>query len=312
VNKIICGLDVSKRWLDAGIDTAQVYQRFANSAEGIAELVAFCALNRASLVVMEATGGHERQAFMLLWVQNIPCATVNPRQVRRFAEALGLFEKTDRIDAMVLARFGEAHRTQPQLPPSTSQQRLRRLSTRLSQISCDISLHKQRLATADDDEVRVSLGEVLALLKRQSKSLQGEINSIIDDDPLWSKLDTACRSLKGVADKTVTLLLADLPELGIYGNKAITKLVGLAPMADDSGERQGKRSIRGGRANVRSILYLIGQCVRKYHSGLAAFCERLESKGKEKMVIRLALARKILVMLNARARDARAEYASAA
>ena len=282
MNKIICGLDVSKRWLDAGIDAGQQHQRFANSAEGIAELVAFCAMRRVELVVMEATGGHERQAFMLLWAHNIPCATVNPRQVRRFAEALGFFEKTDRIDALVLARFGEADRTDPQPPPSESQQRLRRLSKRLSQISGDISLHKQRLALAEDDEIRVSLGEVLTLLKRQSKSLQGEICSIINDDPLWAKLDEACRSLKGVADKTVTLILADLPELGVYSNKAITKLVGLAPHPDDSGERTGKRSIRGGRASVRSILYLIGQCVRKYHSGLDDFCRRLEARTRRR------------------------------
>ena len=311
VIKIICGLDVSKRWLDAAIGESHVVGRFANTPEGIADLAASCRAHGVELVVMEATGGLERQPFLLLWGQDIACALANPRQVRRFAEALGFLEKTDQIDAKVLARFAEAARMAPQPPPSPAQQRLRRLAARLAQIGEDVTLHKQRLSCVEDDEIRQSLGEVLVLLQRQSKSLLGEIGSMIDDDPLWSRLDAACRSLKGVAGKTVARLLAELPELGLISNKAAAKLVGLAPLADDSGDRSGKRSIRGGRAGLRSILFLIGHIARKHHEGLAAFSDRLSQAGKPKMVIRIALARKVLVILNARARDARKEFANA-
>jgi transposase len=311
VNNIICGVDVSKLWLDAHVGSTGASGRFGNDAAGIAELGAFCRDHGVELVVMEASGGYERLAFLLLWEMGQPCGLVNARNVRHFAEAMGFLEKTDKIDAFVIARYGEVRRVRPTPPPSAAQQRLKALVARLSQVTVDLTVNKQRRAAAADAETLTSLGEVIALFERQRRRLEGEIASLIDDDPLWARLDQAFRSLKGVADRTVARLMAEMPEIGILSNKAIAKLAGLAPIANDSGKRQGHRPVRGGRAGPRSILFLVARMVAKHDPHLGAFYQRLQAAGKPKMVIRIALARKLLVILNAKARDARIEFANA-
>jgi transposase len=312
VNKVICGVDVSKEWLDARIGPDGALGRFRNNAAGIAELLAFCRAHGAELVVMEASGGYERLPYLLLWEAGMACAIANARSVRQFAEAMGFLEKTDKIDAGVIAYYGEVKKLQPTPPPSAAQQRLKALVARLCQVTGDLTIQKQRrkAATADAETI-ASLDEVIALLKRQERSLEGEIASLIDDDPLWAHLDKAFRSLKGVASRTVARLMAEVPEIGTLSNKAIAKLVGLAPIANDSGRRSGRRPVRGGRAGPRSILFVIARLVAKYDPHLAAFHQRLQAAGKEKMVIRIALARKLLIILNAKARDARIEFANA-
>ncbi|WP_352864019.1 IS110 family transposase [Mesorhizobium sp. M1409] len=312
MNKTLCGIDISKDWLDAHIEPIGTANRFANDAAGIADLAAWCQANGVDLVVMEASGGYERLAFLLLWEMGQPCGMANARSVRYFAEAMGFLEKTDRIDAAVIARYGQVKRLQPTPPPSVAQQRLKALVARLSQVTGDLTIQKQRRSAARDAETIISLDEVIALLKRQSRRLEGEIASLIDDDPLWACLDQAFRSLKGVASRTVARLMAELPEIGILSNKAIAKLAGLAPIANDSGKRSGRRSVRGGREGPRSILFLVARTVARYDPHLAAFHQRLQDAGKEKMVIRIALARKLLVILNAKARDARIDFANAA
>jgi transposase len=189
---------------------------------------------------------------------------------------------------------------------------LKALDARLRQVTDDLTVQKQRRANLlDNPEMLASIDEVIALLKRQSRSLEGEIASMIDDDPLWGHLDAALRSSKGVASRTVAWLLADLPEIGIYSNKAVVKLAGLAPLADDSGERTGRRHIRGGRQAIRSILFLVARIACRFDKSLDAFHRKLIEAGKPKMVVRIALARKFLVRLNAKARDARTQYALA-
>jgi transposase len=310
--KIICGVDISKARLDACIEPGAIFASFDNDAAGIGELAEFCRQHRAELVVMEASGGYERRAFLLLWEQGMPCALTNPRSVRRYAESMGILEKTDRIDAHVIARFAHAKNLRPTPAPTPAQQRLKALVARLRQVTDDLTVQKQRRASlVDNAEMLASINEVIALLKQQSRKLEGEIASMIDDDPLWSHLAQAWRAVKGVADRTIARLMADVPEIGTYPNKAIAKLVGLAPIANDSGKRNGKRSVRGGRASVRSILYLVGAIAAKYDETLAAFRDRLLAAGKPIMVVRIALAHKLLVRLNAKARDARAQYANA-
>jgi transposase len=312
VINIICGVDVSKARLDACIEPGAIFASFDNDAAGVAELAAFCRQHQAGLAVMEATGGYERPAFLLLWEAGMPCAMTNPRSVRRYAEAMGVLEKTDRLDASVIARFAHAKNLQPTPAPTPAQQRLKALVARLRQVTDDLTVQKQRRTSLlDNFEMLTSLNEVIALLKRQSRTLEGEIASMIDDDPLWEKLAEAWRSVKGVAGRTVARLMADMPEIGTYSNKAIAKLAGLAPLADDSGKRRGKRSIRGGRASVRSILFLVARIAANYDKTLADFRDRLLAAGKPKMVVRIALAHKLLVRLNAKARDARAAYANA-
>lgn len=309
--KIICGVDVCKAWLDAWIEPAG-HRRFANSAEGVAELAAFCRAHGAELVVMEASGKIEEGPFLSLWQQGQPCAIANARSVRKFAEAMGYLEKTDRIDAEMIARYAEAKRMVATPPPSADQMKLDALATRLRQVTCDLAVQKKRLHSTYEPLALASLKEMIAFLANQAKSLAAAIAALIDVDPLWAALDRSFRSVKGVADRSVTYLLADLPEIGTLSNRAITKLAGLAPLPDDSGQRCGKRSIRGGRAGVRSILFLVADVARKYDPTLAAFRERLLAKGLSKMEVRIALARKLLVRLNAKARETRAALLHAA
>jgi transposase len=312
VKKIICGVDVSKARLDACIMPGSAFCGFDNTAAGIAELAAFCRQHQVELVVMEATGGYERRAFLRLWELGQPCAVTNALHVRRYAESMGALEKTDRIDAAMIARFAQAKDLRPTPLPSQMQQRLKALVARLRQVTDDLTVQKQRRSSLlDNAEMLASINEVIALLKRQSRTLEGEIASMIDDDPMWAHLADTFRTMKGVADRTVAWLMADLPEIGTYSNKAIAKLVGVAPIANDSGKRKGKRPIRGGRAGVRSILFLVAAIAARYDKSLGEFRARLVAAGKEKMVIRIALARKLLVRLNAKARDARASYANA-
>ena len=307
----ICGVDISKDWLDCFIQPDH-FERFENTPEGIARLVDVLRQRDVSLVVMEASGGLERVPFYLLWESQIPCAIVNPRSVRDFARAMGHLEKTDRIDAQVIARFATVMAIRPMPAPSQKQQRLSALSARMRQVVSDLVTQKQRLHTAHLDVARDGILELMAVLKKQSKSLCSEIASLIKADPLWAALDATLRSVKGVADRTVATLMAELPEIGTLSNKAIAKLAGLAPLADDSGKRQGKRLTRGGRSSVRTILFLVADIARKYDKSLTAFRQRLVDKGKPKMVIRIALAHKLLVRLNAKARETRLEFAKSA
>ena len=306
--QIICGVDVSKKWLDAWIRSAG-YRRFSNDPQGVAALAAWTAEHGAQLVVMEASGGCEQPAFLALWKHGQPCAIANARSVRRFAEAMGYLEKTDRIDAEMIARFAEAKQMVAMPPPSADQQRLTALATRLRQVTEDVARQKRRLHSSRDETAVASLKEAITFFRAQADALAQEIAGMIDADPLWAALDRTIRSVKGAASRTVAYLLAELPEIGTLSNRAVTKLVGLAPLPDDSGERRGKRSIRGGRAGIRSLLVLIADIVRKFDPSLADFRQRLLEKGLSKMEVRVALARKLLVRLNAKARETRAALA---
>ena len=305
-------MDVSKQRLDACcVGEKRAEESFANDAEGAAALAAFCRRHGAELCVMEASGGLERGVMAGLRAEGVACALASARQVRGFARAMGFLEKTDAIDAGVIARFAAARGLQPLPPPGPEALRLKALVTRLRQVTGDLTVQKQRIASAHDAEMADSIREVIALLVRQSKSLEGEIASLIDDDPLWARLAGACREVKGVAGRTIAHLMAFMPELGRYSGKAVAKLAGLAPLADDSGKRNGPRRIAGGRAPVRSILFLVAAIAARFHKGLGEFQKRLAKAGKAKMTIRIALARKLLVILNAKARDARATHAIA-
>ena len=308
---IVCGVDVGSRTLDARIGSDGPYARFARTPDGIAELAAFCRSHGAGLVAMEATGGYERLPFALLWQDGLPCALVNPRMVRRFAEAMGTLEKTDRIDAGLIARFAEARRMVPQPPPGEAQARLAALVTRLRQLTTLRVAQSNQRRLVEDPEVVASIDELLAFVARQSRDVEARIAAMIDDDPLWARLDRAFRELKGVAGRTVARLMAEMPEIGTLSGKAVAKLAGLAPIAHDSGMASGRRRIRGGRSGVRSILFVVAEIVRRHEPDFAAFHAKLVAAGKPKMAVRIALARKLLVRLNAKARDARAQIALA-
>jgi transposase len=305
-------VDVSSEWLDAQVRPSGASGRFENTAPGIAALIGFCRKHEVGLTVMEASGGYERLAFGLLWAAALPTAVVNPRSVRRFAEAMGLLEKTDRIDAMAIAWYAQTKRIVPRPPASAVQQKLTAIVTRLRQLTELRTMQANQRRLVSDPDARASLDEILALIGRHIRALETKIIDQIGSDPLWDKLDDAFRSIKGVADRTVANLLAEMPEIGTISNKAVAKLAGLAPIADDSGKRTGKRSVRGGRTSVRSILFVVAEVVRRHDPDFADCHRKLTELGKPKKVIRVALARKLIVRLNAKARDVRRHNALAA
>ncbi len=305
MTQLICGVDVSLASLDARVGRSGAACCFANNPGGIASLAAFCQAHRIDLVAMEATGGHERLAFTLLSEQGLAVAILNPRSVRQFAQSMGRLEKTDRIDAAMIAFYAEVKRPHPTTLAPASQQRLRALVTRLRQLTGmrTAQLNQQRLVT--DPSVKNSFHEILGVLKRQIDTLAAEVSALIAADPLWAALDRAFRPIKGVADRTIARLMADLPEIGTLSNKAISKLAGLAPLAQDSGKYQGRRSVRGGRSSVREILFVVAIVAGRYEPDFIAFRQRLLAAGKPPKVVRIALAHKLLVRLNAKARDIR-------
>jgi transposase len=305
VTQLICGVDVSSSSLQASIGRGGAAGRFANTPAGIASLAAFCLSHQVGLVAMEATGGYERQAFGLLSEQGLPVAILNPRSVRQFAAGMGRLEKTDPIDAAMIAWFAEVKTPAPTCLAPAGQQRLRALVTRLRQLTGirTAQLNQQRLVT--DPSVKDSFTQMLALLKRQIDGLSAEVSALIAADPLWAELDRAFRSVKGVADRTIARLMAELPEIGTLSNKAVSKLAGLAPLAQDSGKHQGRRRVRGGRSSVREILFVVAFVAGRYEPDFIAFRQRLLAAGKPPKVIRIALAHKLLVRLNSKARDIR-------
>jgi transposase len=308
----ICGVDLSSEVLDVRIGRDGRPERFDRTPLGIEAFGQFCKTNGVTLVVMEATGGYEKLPFILLWQLGIPGAIVNPRAVRQFAEAMGFLEKTDVIDAGIIAWFAEVKRIVAQEPLGEAHARLEALVTRLRQVTDLKTAQSNQRRLVTEPSVLTVIDELTALLRRQTRSLERQIAELIDNDPLWAKLDEVFRSIKGVADRTVARIMADLPEIGTLSNKAIAKLAGAAPLARDSGKTKGKRPIRGGRASVRSILFVVADVVRRYDPDFAAFHERLSLAGKPKKVIRIALARKLLVRLNAKAREVRREHLIAA
>ena len=305
MTQLICGVDVSSTSLEASLGRDGQAASFPNTAEGIAALASFCREHQVTMVALEATGGYERLACELLDGSGLAVCVLNPRAVRQFASGMGRLEKTDRIDAGIIAWFAEVKRVRPMPPSSPGQQQLRARVTRLRQLTelHTSQLNQQRLV--HDPRLRASFQQLLTLLRRQIEELAAEIAALIAADPLWSQLDQVFRSIRGVADRTVARLMADLPEIGTLSHKAISKLAGLAPIANDSGRHQGKRAVRGGRASIREILFIVASVAGRYEPDFIAFQQRLAAKGKPPKVIRIALAHKLLVRLNAKAKNVR-------
>jgi len=310
VTRTICGVDISSQSLDARVGREGAYAQFSNTAEGIASLACFCHAHQVDLVAMEATGGYEQRALALLSEQGLPVAILNPRAVRQFAQSMGQLEKTDRLDAGMIAFFAETKKSQPVSLSSASQQQLRALVTRLRQLTEVRTAQLNQARLVADPAVQGFFKRLLDLVNEQIEELETAIAAMIAEDPLWHQLDQAFRTIKGVADRTVARLMAEMPEIGSLSNKTVSKLAGVAPLASDSGKHQGKRSVRGGRASVREILFIVASVVGRYEPDFIAFQQRLSAAGKPRKVIRIALAHKLLVRLNAKAREVRQQWAA--
>jgi transposase len=299
------GLDIAKATVAVASEPAGLAQEFSTDAAGLAALVAACQAEPVTLIVLEATGGYEAPVAAALATAGLPLAIVNPRQVRAFAKALGRLAKTDAIDAQVLALFGARVQPEPRPLPSVATQELEALLTRRRQLLEMLHTERQRRRTAQGRVVRRSLDAHIRWLERQVVDSDAELEALIQASPLWRLQDELLQSVPGVGPTLARTLLGSLPELGRLDRRQIAALVGVAPHACDSGTRRGARHCWGGRPVVRRVLYMAAVVAARWNPQLRAFYERLRQTGKPAKVALLAVARKLLVILNAMLRDQR-------
>ena len=301
-DKTYVGVDVSSSELVLGILPSGEVWEAANDPEGIAALRNRVEALEPTLAVLEASGGSEVLVAGELAAAGVPVAVVNPRQVRDFARATGRLAKTDAIDAVVLARFGEAIKPPVRPLPGESEQELRALIARRCQVVGMITAERNRLPKATV-YVQPGINQHIAWLEGQLSDLNEELERFIQSSPLWQAKDHLLRSVPGVGPVASTVLLVHLPELGRLNRKEIASLVGVAPHNRDSGRFRGKRSVWGGRAQVRSALYMATLVATRFNPVIKAFYTRLCEAGKPKKVALTASMRKLLTILNVMVRD---------
>lgn len=300
------GIDVSKGVLDVHVRPDAAARQFPNTSEGIASLCDWLRSLDVTLVVLEASGGYENEVLATLSLGALPVCLINPKRVRDFAKARGQLAKTDAIDAAVLADFADTFRPPIRPLPDAEAQKLQALLTRRTQLVAMRTMEKNRLAVLTDSRVRRSVQNVIRTLDREIRQADKDLTSAIRDCPEWAAKDDLLQSIPGIGPSVSRTLLIDMPELGTLRREQIAALAGVAPINRESGQYRGKRMIAGGRAFVRSMLYLAGHAAKRGNATLRAFAERLKAAGKAPKVIRIALARKLLVIANAVLRDNRA------
>jgi transposase len=296
---LFVGIDVSKSHLDVALRPSEAAFRLDNAATGIAELVARLRPLAPALIVLEATGGYELSTVSACLTAGLPIVAVNPRQARDFAKGVGKLAKTDRIDAAVLAHFAEAVR--PPVRPEAPEPRkaLDALLTRRQQLIEIRTMETNRLAAATDGEMRAGLDRHLTWLDTELADVGRRIDEAVQASPDWREQDTLLQSIPGIGPTTSRTLLAALPELGTISGSRAAALAGLAPYAHDSGKLKGIRTIRGGRPDVRRMLYLAALSAARHGGPLKEFYDRLRARGKRGKVALIAVARKLVTIANA-------------
>lgn len=299
---IFVGLDVAKAAIDIVVRPGGEAWTVANAEPEVAALVGRLRALGPTLIVCETTGGYERVVVAALAAAEQPIVVLNPRQVRDFARATGQLAKTDRIDAGILALFAE--RVRPPVRPvaTATAQLLDALLTRRRQILEMLTAESNRLGFAPRPLHR-GIQRHIRWLERQLDDVTTELTTLIDQSPVWQARDALLQSVPGVGRIVSMTLVGELPELGRLSHKQIAALVGVAPLARDSGQWRGKRFVWGGRASVRHVLFLAAMCGRRWNPALRPFYERLCAAGKPKKVALIACARKLLIILNAMVRD---------
>jgi len=294
---VFVGLDVSKAQLDVAL---RPEGRFAtpNDEAGIARLVERLRAMAPALIVLEATGGLELPATGALAAAGLPVVVVNPRQIRDFAKATGRLAKTDALDAEVLAHFAEVIRPTPRALPDEQTQALGALLTRRRQLLEMVAAEKNRLSQAPPP-VRKGVRAHIAWLERALEHIDTDLARAIHDSPVWQAKEALLRTVPGVGPVLATTLLAELPELGTLTHKQIAALVGVAPLNRDSGRFRGTRTVWGGRAPVRTALYMGALVASRFNPVIRSFYLRLRAAGKPKMVALTACMHKLLTILNA-------------
>ncbi len=296
------GIDVAKAMLDVAVRPSGETWQVTNDEAGIVELVAQLEALGAGLVVCEATGGFERAVVAALAVAAIPIVVANPRQVRDFARATGQLAKTDALDAGILALFAERVRPTPRPLPDAAAQLLDALLTRRRQLLEMLVAEKNRLGFAPRP-LHKSIRQHIRWLERQLVDVTRTLAEQIEASPIWRATDDLLQSVPGIGPIVSATLLGKLPELGTLTHKQIAALAGVAPLARDSGTLRGKRMVWGGRAPVRTALYMAALCGRRWNPQLRVFYERLIAHGKPPKVALIACARKLLTVTDAMVRD---------
>lgn len=300
-NSINVGIDVSKARLDCFVTSGE-RKSVNNDDAGIGELCVWLQALSVERIVVEATGGYEAAAVAILGAAKLPIVVINPRQARDFAKAMGRRAKTDAIDAQVLALFAEA--VKPEIRPLKDEQTLAldALLERRRQILQMLTAERQRLAQAKGP-IRTDIKQHIAYLVKRLKDSQGDLDALIRQSPVWRERERLLTAVQGVGRQTLVSLCAWLPELGRLKRKPIAALVGVAPFNCDSGTLRGQRHCFGGRAALRSILYMATVSAMRCNPVLKPFYQRLLKAGKPKKVAIVACMRKLLTILNAMVRD---------
>jgi transposase len=291
------GIDVSKQWLDVATLPERETRRFSNDGAGQEQLGAWLIQLAPELIVMEATGGFETRVATALAAEGLALAVVNPRHVRDFARAFGILAKTDRIDASVLAAFAEKVHPPVRPLPDEDRRELIDLVDRRRQLVTMRAEEKTRLSQATAS-ARQDIKEHIEWLDERLRRLDIDLTAKLRSSSLWKAKEEILISVPGVGRVTVFTLLARLPELGALNRRAIAALTGVAPFARDSGQHRGRRMIWGGRADVRSVLYMAAVSAARINPVIKSFYLRLKQAGKPAKVALTACMRKLLTILN--------------
>lgn len=293
------GIDVSKASLEVALGSSGEIRSVANQSEAIEQLTARLLEVKPELVVMEATGGYERLAAALMWEAGLTVVIANPRQIRQFREGMGQHAKTDRLDARMIALWAEHKRPEVRPLPDAQARELSELLARRRQLIELLVAERQRLARVLSKEITASIGS----LERRLRQLESAIERLVGKSDPWRRTRELLESVPGVSKVTSCMLIAELPELGTLAHRRLASLTGLAPFARQSGKWRGHQMISGGRAGVRSALYMAAVSASRWNPRLRPFYERLLKRGAPKKKALIAVARKLLVMLNAMVRD---------
>jgi len=291
------GIDVSKEYLDVAVVPSKKNWRYPNDEEGISKAVSRLKKLAPALIVLEPTGGLEASIAAALAAEGLGVAIVNARQIREFARATGKLAKTDGIDAQVMAEFARAIRPQVRPLRDEENQGIKGLVSRRRQLMEMLKAEKNRLAIARKD-VKPNITKHVEWLKKEVNEIDQNLRSHIEASPIWRAKDDLLQSIPGVGNVLSATLLADLPELGTLSRKQIAALVGVAPLNRDSGHMKGKRSVWGGRAPVRAVLYMAAMVGARYNPVIKAFYHRLLERGKAKKVALVACMRRLLTIMN--------------
>jgi len=303
MTEIFAGIDVSKDFLDIHIRPQAEAFRVPRDHAGLEDLAARLKTSNVGIVVMEATGGFETVVASALGAAGLPIAVVNPRQIRDFARATGKLAKTDAIDAEVIAHFAQAIGPPTRTMPSEEALALGELVARRRQVVEMMTAERNRKRTMRDKRVIRRIERHLSLLQKELTEIEGDIDEGVRRSPVWHEKEELFVSVPGVGKNLARTLIAEMPELGSLDRRAVAMLAGVAPINRDSGTLRGRRTIRGGRATVRTALYMSALVASRYNPALKAFYRRLLAAGKPKKLALTALMRKLLTILNAIARD---------